>query len=63
MDNKNLGFFLVELSSLSKDYGIYIGGCGCCESPYLLENPDEERGDLYWDKKRKRYWHDSLDNF
>lgn len=32
--------FLVELSKLSKKYGIYVGGCGCCGSPFL----ENERG-------------------
>lgn len=27
--------FLTELGELSKKYGIIIGGCGCCGSPYL----------------------------
>lgn len=27
--------FLTELGELSKRYGIVIGGCGCCGSPYL----------------------------
>lgn len=29
--------FLKELSELSKKYNIYIGGCGCCGSPYLYK--------------------------
>jgi hypothetical protein len=28
--------FLEELSALTKKYGIEIGGCGCCDSPYLV---------------------------
>lgn len=31
----NLQGFLTELGELSKKYGIEIGGCGCCGSPYL----------------------------
>lgn len=27
--------FLTELTELSNRYGIVIGGCGCCGSPYL----------------------------
>lgn len=33
--------FLVELTKLTMKYGVAIGGCGCCGSPYLwhMENP------------------------
>lgn len=30
--------FLEELSALTKKYGIEIGGCGCCGSPYLVDH-------------------------
>lgn len=43
MDNTNkiitdeqIKLFLKELSDLSKKHHIYIGGCGCCGSPYLI---------------------------
>lgn len=29
--------FLEELTELSKKYGIGIGGCGCCGSPFLYD--------------------------
>ena len=35
--------FLTELSALSRRYGIVIGGCGCCESPWL----ESFEGDLH----------------
>jgi hypothetical protein len=28
--------FLSELTDLTKKYGIAIGGCGCCGSPFLF---------------------------
>lgn len=28
--------FLTELTALSHKYGVRIGGCGCCDSPYLV---------------------------
>jgi len=31
--------FLKELAELSRKHGILIGGCGCCGSPYLYEDP------------------------
>lgn len=41
--------FLAELSKLSEKYNIFIGGCGCCGSPYLeydfeLESESDEYG-------------------
>lgn len=29
--------FLKELSSISKKYGLTIGGCGCCGSPFVTD--------------------------
>jgi len=31
--------FLNELTQLSEKYKLFIGGCGCCGSPYLTEKP------------------------
>lgn len=55
MNNKEL--FLKELTELSKKYDIYIGGCGCCGSPYLDDEEPEypSDGELQWDKEDKRY--------
>ncbi len=30
--------FLAELSQLSNKYGVGIGGCGCCGSPFLTKH-------------------------
>lgn len=38
---KNVENFLMELTKLTKTYGIIIGGCGCCGSPYLITVEDE----------------------
>ena len=32
---ENLNNFLEELSALSNKYGLVIGGCGCCGSPWV----------------------------
>lgn len=37
MERSNLNDFLNELSELTIKYGIAIGGCGCCDSPWLEE--------------------------
>lgn len=34
---KDVEGFLEKLSELSLSYGIAIGGCGCCGSPYLID--------------------------
>lgn len=55
MTDNNLNDFLKELAALSQKYDIYIGGCGCCGSPYLysLKNRkfDEEYLTYREDKK------------
>lgn len=56
MENKK-ELFLKELSELSKKYDIYIFGCGCCDSPYLVYGEPDFNGDgeVGWDKEQKRY--------
>ena len=49
--------FLAELSALSEKYQIYIGGCGCCDSPFLYINAGEKTsdyvfGNLMWDGEK-----------
>jgi len=35
MNEEQKNAFLLELALLTEKYGIAIGGCGCCDSPYL----------------------------
>lgn len=39
--------FLRELTLLTHKYGIGIGGCGCCSSPYLLTLDKSDTGKKY----------------
>jgi hypothetical protein len=48
--------FLKELGELSKKYNMYIGGCGCCSSPYIDdENGKELFTDLTWNSDKQEY--------
>ena len=52
--------FMEELTRLSKAYGVYIRGCGCCGSPELTaEEPKTPHGDLRWNSCIKEYMYDS----
>jgi len=49
--------FVKELTKLSEKYKVYIGGCGCCGSPYLISEIGEHNagGELSWDVEKKAY--------
>jgi len=54
MDKKEL--FLKELTELSKKHKMYIGGCGCCGSPYVIdENEKDVVEDLRYDYEEEKY--------
>ena len=46
-EKKLISNFLVELTELSKKYGIIILGCGCCESPSLYYKEQELDGEEF----------------
>lgn len=37
--------FLIALTTLSKEHGLTINGCGCCDSPYISEIGDGKYDD------------------
>lgn len=40
--SKQLDEFLVELTTLCSKYNMTIGGCGCCDSPWLIQELDKQ---------------------
>ena len=53
---ENLELFLKELTKLSQKYGLKIGGCGCCNSPFIEDfNGKYVMGDLLYDKEKGKY--------
>lgn len=44
--NKKHIKFLKEYEKLCKKYNMGLIGCGCCESPYLLDYSIEKEGDF-----------------
>lgn len=62
-DKEAITKFLNELSILTNKYGIMIGGCGCCGSPYLEkfnfedfnDNGDKWHKDLQYIEKDGKY--------
>lgn len=53
--------FLKELTKLSKEHGVFIAGCGCCGSPFLIEDDvseigDLEEGNINWDSFSEEYY-------
>lgn len=53
---KRLDLFLKELTELTQKYGLEIGGCGCCGSPWVLEIESGVYAyDLYYNKIHKNY--------
>lgn len=56
-DEIRIKHFLKELEYLTEKYGIEIGGCGCCGSPYFrdLKNKKYIGIDLEYDEEKRIY--------
>lgn len=53
---KNLELFLKELAELTKKYGLKIGGCGCCGSPWIQDFEGRfVYDDLNYDEETEKY--------
>lgn len=39
--------FIKDLTKLSRRYGVQIGGCGCCGSPFLGDIQKDQQGGSY----------------
>ena len=49
--NEDVMEFLKELTELTKKYNVYIGGCGCCGSPFLFrDGSDPNDGSIFLGK-------------
>lgn len=54
MDNKErIAAFLAEYRDLCQRHGLFVNGCGCCDSPFLSEVSTENRLDSVIDHLRK----------
>lgn len=57
-EREKLRGFLAELRDLCGRYGYEIGGCGCCDSPWLVVGGDSpiDAGNLSADGKGASVW-------
>lgn len=49
MNKDDANSFLFELAELTRKYGIVIGGCGCCGSPFLTNGELGEKHSYRYD--------------
>lgn len=57
-EREKLRGFLAELRDLCGRYGYKIGGCGCCDSPWIVVGGDKpiDVGDLSADGQEASVW-------
>lgn len=63
MDNEKLIEFLTELTKLTNKYGFWIGGCGCCGSPWVISNSGDVGNYLDYDEEKDCYSLDLYDGY
>lgn len=63
MDNEKLIEFLTELTKLTDKYGFEIGGCGCCNSPWVTSNGRNCGVELTYDEEKSCYRVDLYDGY
>lgn len=65
MNEEKVVEFLTELTKLTDKYGIEIGGCGCCGSPWIINinNNRESFDNLDYDTNKGVYSVFSGDEF
>ena len=44
---KHLTGFMTELEALTRKYNLSVGGCGCCQSPFLSELKESDMTGKY----------------
>lgn len=57
-EREKLSGFLAELRDLCGRYGYKIGGCGCCDSPWIVVGGDKpiDVGNLSADGQEASVW-------
>ncbi|WP_302384432.1 hypothetical protein [uncultured Adlercreutzia sp.] len=57
-EREKLRAFLTELRDLCGKYGYKIGGCGCCDSPWIVVGGDKpiDVGNLRADGQEASVW-------
>ena len=63
MDNEKLIEFLTELTKLTYKYEFQIGGCGCCGSPWVIDDDGNGGVRLGYDDEKCCYRVDLYDGY
>lgn len=64
-EKNRIGMFVDELDRISREFGLYISSCGCCNSPHIIDKPQTGKilaADIDFDPKLNRYKYEIIDN-